>query len=173
MLRMRCSGISRSRAGMSDLAIAVIAGFNWLKHCAGLAGADRKIFSGDAQSLPKGCDGGREMVGNGRRQGALRATVAGAAGAAAVPVSGLGGLWPTCERNRRGAQNNVARMERSEIRDTLWADGPPRIALRSIRATEFLILLRVEQRHGGIHHHLDQAGAVMRKPVAECARELG
>ena len=31
---------------MSDLAIAVIAGFNWLNHCAGLAGADRKTFSG-------------------------------------------------------------------------------------------------------------------------------
>ena len=29
---------------MSDLAIAVIAGFNWLTHCAGLAGADRTIF---------------------------------------------------------------------------------------------------------------------------------
>ena len=31
---------------MSDLAIAVIAGFNWLTHCAGLAGADRRKFSG-------------------------------------------------------------------------------------------------------------------------------
>lgn len=31
---------------MSDLAIAVIAGFNWLNHCAGLAGADRQKFSG-------------------------------------------------------------------------------------------------------------------------------
>ena len=30
---------------MNDLAIAVIAGFNWLNHCAGLAGADRKQFS--------------------------------------------------------------------------------------------------------------------------------
>ena len=29
---------------MSDLAIAVVAGFNWLTHCAGLAGADRKTF---------------------------------------------------------------------------------------------------------------------------------
>ena len=29
---------------MSDLAIAVIAGFNWLTHCAGLAGAERKTF---------------------------------------------------------------------------------------------------------------------------------
>ena len=31
---------------MNDLAIAVVAGFNWLNHCAGLAGADRKKFSG-------------------------------------------------------------------------------------------------------------------------------
>ena len=31
---------------MSDLAISVIAGFNWLNHCAGLAGADRRTFSG-------------------------------------------------------------------------------------------------------------------------------
>ena len=31
---------------MSDLAIAVIAGFNWLNHCAGLSGADRRKFSG-------------------------------------------------------------------------------------------------------------------------------
>jgi hypothetical protein len=31
---------------MNDLSIAVIAGFNWLNHCAGLAGADRKTFSG-------------------------------------------------------------------------------------------------------------------------------
>ena len=29
---------------MSDLAIAVIAGFNWLNHCAGLSGADRRSF---------------------------------------------------------------------------------------------------------------------------------
>jgi hypothetical protein len=31
---------------MSDLAIAVIAGFNWLNHCAGIVDADRKPFSG-------------------------------------------------------------------------------------------------------------------------------
>jgi hypothetical protein len=31
---------------MSDLAIAVIAGFNWLTYCAGLADADRRIFLG-------------------------------------------------------------------------------------------------------------------------------
>lgn len=31
---------------MSDLAIAVIAGFNWLNHCAGLTGADHKKFAG-------------------------------------------------------------------------------------------------------------------------------
>ncbi len=31
---------------MSDLAIAVIAGFNWLTHCAGIVDADRKPFSG-------------------------------------------------------------------------------------------------------------------------------
>jgi hypothetical protein len=31
---------------MNDLAISVIAGFNWLTHCAGLADADRKSFSG-------------------------------------------------------------------------------------------------------------------------------
>ena len=31
---------------MSDLSIAVIAGFNWLNHCASLAGADRQKFSG-------------------------------------------------------------------------------------------------------------------------------
>lgn len=30
----------------ADLAIAVIAGFNWLNHCAALAGADRRQFSG-------------------------------------------------------------------------------------------------------------------------------
>ncbi|NOJ44464.1 hypothetical protein [Bradyrhizobium australiense] len=31
---------------MNDLATAVTAGFNWLNHCAGLAGADRRQFSG-------------------------------------------------------------------------------------------------------------------------------
>src|SRR3954466_11185278 len=31
---------------MGDLAIAIIAGFNWLNHCAVLAGADRDKFSG-------------------------------------------------------------------------------------------------------------------------------
>jgi hypothetical protein len=31
---------------MNDLAISVIAGFNWLNHCASLAGADRRQFSG-------------------------------------------------------------------------------------------------------------------------------
>ena len=98
---------------MSDLAIAVIAGFNWLNHCAGLAGADRRKFSGTLNHFRRVAMSAQkwwEMKGAER---ALRATVAGAAGAAAVPVSGLGGLWPACERDRRGAQNNVARMERS------------------------------------------------------------
>ncbi|KRR01048.1 hypothetical protein CQ12_27445 [Bradyrhizobium jicamae] len=31
---------------MNDLAISVVAGFNWLNHCASLAGADRRQFSG-------------------------------------------------------------------------------------------------------------------------------
>lgn len=31
---------------LNDLAIAVVAGFNWLNHCASLAGADRRKFSG-------------------------------------------------------------------------------------------------------------------------------
>ena len=38
---------------MSDLAIAVIAGFNWLNHCAGLAGADRRTFSGTLSHFRK------------------------------------------------------------------------------------------------------------------------
>jgi hypothetical protein len=33
-------------AAMNDIAIAVFAGFNWLNHCAVLAGADRENFSG-------------------------------------------------------------------------------------------------------------------------------
>ncbi len=33
-------------SAMSDIAIAVYAGFNWLNHCAVLAGADRENFSG-------------------------------------------------------------------------------------------------------------------------------
>ena len=38
---------------MSDLAIAIIAGFNWLNHCAVLAGADRDKFSGTLSSFRK------------------------------------------------------------------------------------------------------------------------
>jgi hypothetical protein len=38
---------------MSDLAIAVIAGFNWLNYCAGLAGADRRKFSGTLSHFRK------------------------------------------------------------------------------------------------------------------------
>ena len=38
---------------MSDLAIAVIAGFNWLNHCASLAGADRRKFSGTLSHFRK------------------------------------------------------------------------------------------------------------------------
>ena len=38
---------------MNDLAIAVIAGFNWLNHCAGLAGADRRKFSGTLNHFRK------------------------------------------------------------------------------------------------------------------------
>ncbi|HLZ03141.1 MAG TPA: hypothetical protein VKR55_13465 [Bradyrhizobium sp.] len=37
----------------ADLAIAVIAGFNWLNHCAGLAGADRRQFSGTLNHFRK------------------------------------------------------------------------------------------------------------------------
>jgi hypothetical protein len=38
---------------MSDLAIAIIAGFNWLNHCAALAGADRDKFSGTLSNFRK------------------------------------------------------------------------------------------------------------------------
>jgi hypothetical protein len=48
---------------MSDLAIAIIAGFNWLNHCAVLAGADRDKFSGTLSNFRKlaglRSDGGR------------------------------------------------------------------------------------------------------------------
>jgi len=37
----------------SDLAIAIIAGFNWLNHCAVLAGADRDKFSGTLSNFRK------------------------------------------------------------------------------------------------------------------------
>ena len=38
---------------ISDLAIAIIAGFNWLNHCAVLAGADRDKFSGTLSNFRK------------------------------------------------------------------------------------------------------------------------
>jgi len=38
---------------LSDLAIAIIAGFNWLNHCAVLAGADRDKFSGTLSNFRK------------------------------------------------------------------------------------------------------------------------
>jgi hypothetical protein len=38
---------------MSDLAIAIVAGFNWLSHCAVLAGVDRDKFSGTLTSFRK------------------------------------------------------------------------------------------------------------------------
>ena len=38
---------------MSDLAIATVAGFNWLNHCAGLAGVDRGKFSGTLSNFRK------------------------------------------------------------------------------------------------------------------------
>ena len=88
---------------MSDLAISVIADSTGSITVPALPGLTARSFQ-DAQSLPKGCDVGAEMVGDEGRQGALRGTVAGAAGAAAVSVSGLGGLWPPRGRNRRGAE---------------------------------------------------------------------
>jgi hypothetical protein len=38
---------------MSDLAIAIIAAFNWLNHCAVVAGADREKFSGTLSNFRK------------------------------------------------------------------------------------------------------------------------
>ena len=38
---------------MNDIAIAIFAGFNWLNHCAGLAGADRRTFSGTLSHFRK------------------------------------------------------------------------------------------------------------------------
>ena len=38
---------------MNDLAIAVVAGFNWLNHCAALAYADRREFSGTLNHFRK------------------------------------------------------------------------------------------------------------------------
>jgi len=40
-------------SAMSDLAIAIIAGFNWLNHCAVLASADRDKFSGTLTNFRK------------------------------------------------------------------------------------------------------------------------
>jgi hypothetical protein len=40
-------------ATMADLAIAVIAGFNWLNHCAGLVGVNRERFSGTLSTFRK------------------------------------------------------------------------------------------------------------------------
>jgi hypothetical protein len=37
----------------SDLAIAIVAGFNWLNHCAVLVGADREKFSGTLRNFRK------------------------------------------------------------------------------------------------------------------------
>ena len=54
----------------ADLAIAILAGFNWLVQCAVQAGADPKE-SGCAPQLPQGGVLGAEMVGDGRRQAAL------------------------------------------------------------------------------------------------------
>jgi hypothetical protein len=40
-------------ATMSDIAIAIFAGFNWLSHCAVLAGVDREKFSGTLHHFRK------------------------------------------------------------------------------------------------------------------------
>ncbi len=40
-------------SSMSDLAIAIVAGFNWLNHCAVLVGADREKFSGTLSNFRK------------------------------------------------------------------------------------------------------------------------
>src|SRR5260370_787377 len=40
-------------SNMSDLAMAIIAGFNWLNHCAALGGADRDKFSGTLRNFRK------------------------------------------------------------------------------------------------------------------------
>ncbi|WFU15934.1 hypothetical protein [Bradyrhizobium sp. CB3481] len=45
--------IEFSGNAMNDLATAVIAGFNWLNHCAGLAHADRRPFSGTLNHFRK------------------------------------------------------------------------------------------------------------------------
>src|SRR5258708_21758986 len=38
---------------MSDVAIAIFAGFNWLNHCAVLGAAEREKFSGTLQHLDR------------------------------------------------------------------------------------------------------------------------
>ena len=38
---------------MSDLAMAIVAGFNWLNHCAALAGVDHDKFSGTLSNFRK------------------------------------------------------------------------------------------------------------------------
>jgi len=40
-------------SALSDLAIAIVAGFNWLNHCAVLVGADRDKFSGTLSNFRK------------------------------------------------------------------------------------------------------------------------
>ena len=40
-------------SSMSDLAIATVAGFNWLNHCAVLVGVDRDKFSGTLSNFRK------------------------------------------------------------------------------------------------------------------------
>jgi hypothetical protein len=55
-LRQRPHGdivIEFTGSTMSDLAIAIVAGFNWLNHCAVLLGADRDKFSGTLGNFRK------------------------------------------------------------------------------------------------------------------------
>src|SRR5258705_12947598 len=47
------TGIEFTGSAMSDLAIAIIAGFNWLNHCAVLAGAAPDKFSGTLSNFSK------------------------------------------------------------------------------------------------------------------------
>jgi hypothetical protein len=81
---------------MSDLAIAIVAGFNWLSHCAVLVEVDRHKFSGTLRNFRKITVLAQQWWAMGRRC-ALQPDATGAREAAADAIFDMGGIHPACE----------------------------------------------------------------------------
>ena len=102
----------------ADLAIAILAGFNWLVQCAVQAGADPKEFLGALRNFRKVASSAQKWWAMDGAKERYAEMLAAKAGAAAVLQSGLDRLYADGERDRGGPRGEA--LKRGSVGFMRW-----------------------------------------------------